>query len=161
MKIAIASDHAGYALKEELKSQIESGLHREVLDFGTDSEESCDYPDFAVKVVHAVQAKEVEFGMLVCSTGIGMSISANKFEGIRAAKCNTAVEATMAREHNDANILCLGARGLPEELAMQIVKAFLMTDASKEERHARRVAKIEGNESMNLSEMLSRRAPKE
>ncbi len=142
MKISIASDHAGYELKEELKDFLERSLHKDVLDFGTDSEESCDYPDFAAKVSKSVFSGESELGILICGTGIGMSIAANKFDGIRAARCVTAVDATMAREHNDANVLCLGARTVNLDIAKQIVTAFLMTDASKEERHKRRIAKI-------------------
>lgn len=157
MRIAIAADHAGYGLKEEIKYTIERELNAKVTDFGTDSENSVDYPDYAQKVAQAIQRKEADLGILICGTGIGMSIAANKFEGIRAARCCTAVDATMAREHNDANVLTLGARTMDEAQAMQIVKAFLLTDSSAEERHLKRIAKIEGLESLNLSEMLKRR----
>jgi ribose 5-phosphate isomerase B len=161
MKIAIASDHAGFSLKEEIKDMVSRELHREVIDFGTDSEERCDFPDFAAKVAHAMQEKQADFGILMCGTGIGMSIAANKFEGIRAAKCNSAVEATLARGHNDANVLCLGGRMLSQEAAFQIVKAFLMSDPEPVERYKLRNQKLEGLESMNLAEMLSRRRPKQ
>ncbi len=157
MKIAIGSDHAGFALKEDLKYDIDRNLNATVVDVGTTSDASVDYPDFAEKVAHLVQSKEVDFGILICGTGTGMSIAANKFEGIRAAKCNSAVEATLARQHNDANILCLAARTVDEELAMQMIKAFAMTDFSAEERHVRRLSKITGLECANHDEMRKKR----
>jgi ribose 5-phosphate isomerase B len=157
MKLAIGSDHAGYALKEAVKFALEHDFNATIIDVGTNSEESCDYTDYAEKVVRLIQRKEADLGILVCGTGIGMSIAANKFEGIRAAKCNSAVEATLTRQHNDANILCLGSRFMDEELAMQIVKAFIMTDFSGEERHMRRLAKVTGLECINHDEMRKKR----
>jgi len=157
MKIAIGSDHAGFALKEDLKYAIDRDLNAVIVDVGTNSEQSVDYPDYAEKVVRLVQQKQVDFGILICGTGIGMSIAANKFEGIRAAKCNSAVEATLTRQHNDANILCLASRTVDNELAMQIVKAFAMTDFSAEERHVRRLSKITSLECANHDEMRKKR----
>ncbi|MFA5247278.1 MAG: ribose 5-phosphate isomerase B [Candidatus Micrarchaeia archaeon] len=157
MKIAIGSDHAGFSLKEDLKYKLDRDMNATVIDVGTTSEESVDYPIFAEKVVRLVQKKDVDFGILICGTGIGMSIAANKFEGIRAAKCNSAVEATLTRQHNDANILCLASRTVDEEIAMQIVKAFSMTDFSAEERHVRRLSMITGLECTNYDEMRKKR----
>jgi ribose 5-phosphate isomerase B len=157
MRIAVGSDHAGYALKEDLKYEIDRDMHATVVDVGTNSDQSVDYPDFAEKVVRLVQGKDVDFGILICGTGIGMSIAANKFEGIRAAKCNSAVEATLTREHNDANILCLASRTTDAELAMQMVKAFAMTDFSGEERHVRRLSKLASLECLNHDEMRKKR----
>jgi len=157
MKIAIGSDHAGFTLKEDLKYQLDRDMNATIVDVGTNSEESVDYPVFAEKVVRLVQSKDVDFGILICGTGIGMSIAANKFEGIRAAKCNSAVEATLTRQHNNANILCLASRTVDNELAMQIVKAFSMTDFSAEERHVRRLSMIAGLECTNHDEMRRKR----
>src|SRR3989338_5045568 len=110
MKIALGADHAGYKLKEEVKDVLERELHAQVTDFGTTNDQPADYPDYAQKVARAVQNKEADLGILICGTGMGMSIAANKFEGIRAARCATAIDATMARQHNDANVLTLGGR---------------------------------------------------
>ena len=141
MKIAIGSDHAGFSLKEEIKLDlIEEGY--EVEDFGTDSLASCDYPDYAKKVADAVVRGSSKFGILICGTGIGMSIVANKTKGIRAALCSSSETACLARSHNHANVLCLAARFLGEEEAKQIVSAFLAT-SEEEGRHRIRVNKIE------------------
>ena len=127
-KIFIGADSAGYVLKEELKKQIEE-LGYDVCDFGTDSEESCHYPIFASKVCEAVQAApDSSFGILVCGTGIGMSMCANKYNGIRAAVCSDTFSAKMTRRHNDANVLCLGARVIGSCLAEDIVDIFLESD---------------------------------
>ncbi|MCK5282980.1 MAG: ribose 5-phosphate isomerase B [Nanoarchaeota archaeon] len=140
MKVIIGSDHGGYGLKEKLKEYLASkGIDLE--DMGTNSEESCDYPDYAAKAAKKVQ-ETGNTGILVCGTGIGMSMAANKFKGIRAALCYDEYTARMAREHNDANILCLGERTTKDEDAKKIVDVFLATDSSKEERHKRRVNKI-------------------
>ena len=121
MKISIASDHGGYILKEAVKKHlIEKGY--EVKDFGTDSLASCDYPDFGKPAAEAVAAGEVDKGILICTTGIGMSILANKIKGIRAALCADTVSARLTREHNDANILVMGAGLVGEILAMSIVQ---------------------------------------
>jgi ribose 5-phosphate isomerase B len=140
MKIALASDHAGYAEKERLKPLLtELGL--EVEDFGTVNEESVDYPDYARKVAEAVAGGEAEQGVLVCGSGTGMAISANKVQGVRAAVAWSVETARLARQHNDANVLALGARTTPLEEIPKIVRAWF---AQKFDggRHAARVEKI-------------------
>jgi len=144
LKIAIGSDHAGYALKEELREWLSEA--NDVLDMGTDSEQSVHYPDFARKVCEAVRAKEAELGILVCGTGLGMAISANKFPGIRAVVCSDPFSARMGREHNDANVLCIGARVVGPGLAADIVSAFLSGKFAGG-RHSIRVQKIADIES--------------
>jgi len=139
-RIAIASDHAGFSLKESIKKYLDK-LGFEVEDFGTYSEESVDYPDFAVKVAEALKNKKFERGILICGTGIGMSISANKVPGIRAALCYNTKTAKLSREHNDANILTLGGRMIGEKEAKRIVDVWLKTK-SLGERYLRRVEKI-------------------
>lgn len=138
--IAIGSDHGGFHLKEEIKKRL-SELGYEYRDYGTDSGESCDYPDFAAAVGNAVAHGECERGILVCGTGIGVSISANKIHGIRAALCGDCFSAEMSRRHNDANILCLGERVTGTGLALKIVETYLETPFEGG-RHARRVGKI-------------------
>jgi ribose 5-phosphate isomerase B len=140
MKIAIGSDHAGFELKEKVKQHLlKKGM--EVEDQGTVNTESVDYPDFARKVAHEVADQRADFGVLVCGSGIGMAISANKVAGIRAANVSTEIEAQLSREHNDANIVAIGARIVKEGQAMDIVDRFLTT-AFAHGRHDQRVAKI-------------------
>lgn len=140
MKIIIGSDHGGYSLKEKLiKHLVEKGY--EVEDYGTTNEESVDYPDYAQKVGEAVASGKAEQGILVCGTGIGMSIAANKVKGVRAALCDNCYSAQKAREHNNANVMCLGERVLGYGLAEQIVDTYLATDFLGG-RHAKRVEKI-------------------
>lgn len=140
MKIAIASDHAGLALKLELVKALREQDHQ-LEDFGTHSGESVDYPDFATRVARAVGNGEVKLGILICGTGIGMSIVANKYRGVRAALCTTEFEAKMARAHNDANVLCLGQRVVGPGLATAILHAFLQAPFEGG-RHEKRVQKI-------------------
>ena len=140
MKIALGCDHGGYAMKEDIKKQLE-GLGHEVKDCGTYSTESCDYPIFGEAAARAVASGECEYGIVVCTTGIGISIAANKVKGIRAALCGDCYSAEMTRRHNDANILAMGARVLGTGLALKIVDTFLTTDFEGG-RHARRVALI-------------------
>lgn len=140
MKIAIGSDHAGFRLKEFLKDFLRES-ECEVVDFGTDSEESVDYPDFAFKVCESIVKQDVQFGILICGTGLGMSIAANKVKGIRASLCNDLFAARCAREHNDANVLCMGGRVLGEALAKEIVKIWLNGEFQGG-RHERRIQKI-------------------
>ena len=137
---AIGSDHGGYELKRAVMRHLaERGI--EYRDFGTFSSESCDYPDYGEAVGRAVASGECERGIVICGTGIGISISANKVRGVRCALCGDCYSAQMAREHNDANMLALGARVLGEGLALKIVDTFL--DSSfLGGRHARRVGKI-------------------
>lgn len=138
MKIAIGSDHGGYELKLEIIKHLqERGF--EVTDYGCDSTASCDYPIYAKAVAEAVSTKEQELGILVCGTGIGMSMAANKVEGVRAALCSDCFSAQATREHNNANVLCLGARTLGPGLALMIVDYFVDTPFSNDERHIRRI----------------------
>src|SRR6266545_707862 len=122
MRIAIASDHAGFALKEKLRAGLAEEGH-EIIDFGTDSGQPCDYPDFAQAAARAVSDGRCDRGVLVCSTGIGMAMAANKVTGVRAAPGEREDEVRLARQHNDANVLTLGARHLDEAGAMQLVRA--------------------------------------
>ena len=138
--IALGADHAGYELKEALKSWlINHGYH--VLDLGTHSTESVDYPDYAILVGEAVADHKVERGLLVCGTGIGMTITANKVRGVRAALCGDLYTARMSREHNDANVLVLGGRLMGADMSADILRVWLETDFAGG-RHARRVGKI-------------------
>ena len=140
--IAIGSDHGGFELKKAIMKHLaEKGV--EVKDFGTYTSESCDYPDYGHAVAKAVAAGEFECGILICGTGIGISISANKVPGIRAALCTDCFCAEATRLHNNANILCLGGRVVGEGLALKIVDTFLATPFSNDERHIRRISKIE------------------
>jgi len=141
MKIAIGSDHAGYELKYHLLNEL-MRIDYDVIDCGTDSEVPVDYPDFAYKVCKLVQVGAVQFGIVICGTGVGISIAANKMKGIRAALCHTEFSARLARQHNDANVLALGGRITGKYLALEIVKVFLSAEFSKEERHQRRIDKI-------------------
>ena len=140
MKIAIGADHAGFSLKEQLRLKL-AGEGYEVVDFGTDSPESCDYPDFAQSVGRDVAQGRSDRGILVCSTGIGMAMAANKVDGVRAAPAESADEVTFTRRHNDANVLTLGAKYLDAQRAMELIDIFLKTEFAGG-RHARRVAKI-------------------
>lgn len=140
MRIAIASDHAGFALKESLRRKLLDEGH-EVLDFGTNSLESCDYPDFAQAAAREVAAGRCDRGILVCYTGIGMAMAANKVAGVRAAPVEREEEVQLTRQHNDANVLALGAKFVGEEQAAALVDIFLNTEFQGG-RHARRVAKI-------------------
>ena len=145
--LAIGSDHGGFALKEELKAHLdERGIAYK--DFGTFSEVSCDYPDVADPLCRAVVAGEYDRGILICGTGIGMSMAANKVSGIRAALCGDCFSAEFTRRHNDANILTLGARVVGPGLALKIIDTFLDTPFEGG-RHARRIAKLADIESRN------------
>ena len=141
--IAIGCDHGGYALKQEvMKHLAERGL--EYKDFGTYSEDSCDYPVYGKAVAHAVADGDCDRGILICGTGIGISITANKVPGIRAALCGDCFSAEATRLHNNANILAMGARVVGAGLALKIVDTFLDTPFSGDERHVRRINMIEG-----------------
>ncbi len=138
--IAIGSDHGGFALKEEIKQHLtERGI--EFIDFGTDSEQSCDYPVYAEKVCNAVVSGEAEKGILCCGTGIGMSMAANKIKGIRCACCGDCFSAEMTRRHNDANVIAMGGRVVGAGLALKMVDLFLDTPFEGG-RHARRVGMV-------------------
>jgi ribose 5-phosphate isomerase B len=147
MKIAIAADHAGFALKEKLRQRL-AGEGHEVVDFGPANPESCDYPDFAQPVARDVAQGRSDRGILVCSTGIGMAIAANKVDGIRAAPAVSEDEVRLIREHNDANVLTIGAKYTDEDHAASLIELFLGTEFTGG-RHARRVAKIAQLEKSN------------
>ncbi|MBW3575905.1 MAG: ribose 5-phosphate isomerase B [Actinobacteria bacterium] len=140
MRIAIGSDHAGLPLKKELVEFLQEGGHQ-VDDLGTTGSESVDYPDFGAAVGRAVSAGDSELGVAVCGTGIGISIAANKVDGVRAAVVHDVTSARLAKEHNDANVVCLGARLVGPEVAQEAVHAFLSA-SWQEGRHAERVDKI-------------------
>ena len=144
MKLAVGSDHAGFGLKEELKDLLESEGHA-VEDCGCYSEESCDYPDFAHKLCDSLQNKKVERGILVCGTGLGMSYTANRHNGIRAALCTNVEMAEMSRAHNDANVLVLGSRITEADVAKKILRAWMETPFDGG-RHLKRILKIDGIE---------------
>ena len=138
--IGIAADHGGFFLKRAIAEEIEAAGYQ-VLDLGTDSEKSVDYPDYAEKLVRAISDGSVKQGVLVCGTGIGISIAANRHMGIRAALCYDKETAVLARQHNDANILCLGGRKTAESQARQLVALFLDTEFEGG-RHERRIEKL-------------------
>ena len=141
MKVAIGSDHAGFEMKSCLVLELgNKGI--EIIDCGTNSSASVDYPDYAGKVCGLVTSKKVEFGIVICSTGIGISIAANKIHGIRAALCHTEFSARMARQHNNANVLALGGCVLGKNLALAIAEVFLSEPFSHGERHIRRIDKM-------------------
>ena len=140
MKIVIGSDHRGVEIKRRL-SELLRTTGNEVLDIGTDGAESVDYPDFAYEVAKRVGKGEMERGLLICGTGIGMSMAANKVRGVRAAACQDVLTAEMSRRHNDANVLCLSADLLGEDQMMQMIRIWLETPFEGG-RHARRVEKI-------------------
>ncbi|CCV64820.1 Ribose 5-phosphate isomerase B [Alteracholeplasma palmae J233] len=143
MKIALGSDHAGFKLKEELKTYL-SSKKIEVLDLGTNSEDSVDYPDYGKKVGHAVVEKSADLGIVVCGTGIGISIAANKVKGVRAALVYDELTGKLAKEHNNANVIALGGRTTSTKDAYKIVDAFL--NATFEQRHQKRLDKLEEEE---------------
>ena len=149
MKIAIACDHGGLNLKNAVIAYLEKNGH-EVVNFGTDTKDSCDYPDFAVQAAEAVASGKCDRGILICGTGVGISLSANKVKGIRCVVCSEPYSAKLSREHNDTNILAFGARVVGQSLAEMIVDAF-MDGVYEGGRHARRVemiAKIENGEEL-------------
>ena len=140
--IALGCDHGGYPLMKEVIKYLDEAKI-EYKNFGTQSEDSCDYPVFAKAVAGAIVNGECEKGILICGTGIGISIAANKVKGVRAALCHDCFSAKATRQHNDANILAMGARVVGAGLAVEIVKNFLETPFSNEERHIRRINMIE------------------
>ncbi len=142
MRIAIGADHGGYPLNERVIKELDAAGH-EILDFGTHvGSRPDDYPDYALKVGQAIQDKQAEIGVLICGSGVGAAVAANKLLGIRAALCGDTYSAHQSREHDDCNVLCLGARVTGEELALEIVLAFVAARFTGEERHRRRLAKI-------------------
>lgn len=142
MRIAIGADHGGFPLNERVIQELQSAGH-ELIDFGThDGSIPDDYPDYAKQVGEAVQNNAAEIGILVCGSGVGAAVAANKLRGIRAALCGDTYSARQSREHDDCNVLCLGARVVGVELALEIVRAFVSARFTGEERHRRRLAKV-------------------
>ena len=141
MRVALGADHRGFALKERLKRMLTAGGHR-VTDFGTDSATSCDYPDYACRVARAVARGRFGRGILICSTGIGMSIAANRVPGVRAALCHTPGQAELSRRHNRSNVLCLGADVITGPIALWVVRRWLASEFEGG-RHRRRIGKLE------------------
>lgn len=159
MKIALGADHAGFELKQQIKQHLAAQKGIEIDDRGTVSNESVDYPDFAREVGEDVVGKKADLGILVCGTGIGMSIAANKVPGVRAANVSTVEEAQLSREHNDANVLTLGGRTLQPQTAIEIVDKWLHT-AFLGGRHQRRVDKIAAIEREEAQKIASKTANK-
>ncbi len=148
MKIAIGADHAGYPLNERVIEELRGAGH-ELIDFGThDGSVPDDYPDYARLIGEAVQNQAAEIGILVCGSGVGAAVAANKMHGIRAALCSDTYSARQSREHDDCNVLCLGARVVGVELALEVLRAFVAARFTGEERHLRRLAKIAAMESV-------------
>jgi ribose 5-phosphate isomerase B len=141
MRVAIAADHAGFPLKDIILETVES-TGNETIDMGTNSSDPVDYPDYAEIIGRAIQKGEVDRGILICGSGVGAAIAANKMRGIRAGLCHDTYSAHQSVEHDDTNVLALGARVIGVELAIEIVKAFLKASFSGEERHQRRVNKV-------------------
>jgi ribose 5-phosphate isomerase B len=144
MKIALSSDHRGFNAKEHVKESL-LNLGHEVLDFGCNSNQSCDYPDLGFQAAEAVASGDCDRGILFCGTGVGMSIAANKVRGVRAAAVHDELTTMMSRKHNDANVLCLSADLMGEELIRRVIAVFLGTEFEGG-RHKRRVEKISGYE---------------
>ena len=143
MRIAIGADHAGYELKEHLKATLAADGHT-VVDCGTDSTDSVDYPDYADIACKRLSGDDDDIAILICGSGIGISIMANRYAHIRAALCETENTAGRARSHNHANVLCLGAQIVSEDLAVKMIKTFLSTPTDNGERHLRRIKKLCG-----------------
>jgi ribose 5-phosphate isomerase B len=148
IKIAIGADHGGYPLNEQIIKELSDAGH-ELIDFGThDGSQPDDYPDYAVKVGQAIQNGEAEIGIIICGSGVGAAVAANKLKGVRAALCGDTYSAHQCREHDDCNVLCLGARVTGVELALEIVRAFVAARFTGEERHRRRLNKVAAIEDM-------------
>ena len=142
MKIAVGADHGGYPLNERVIAELRAHGH-EITDFGThDGSIPDDYPDYAKQVGEAVQTGAAEIGILICGSGVGAAVAANKLRGIRAALCGDTYSGHQSREHDDCNVLCLGARVIGVELALEIMRAFVAAKFTGEERHVRRLAKV-------------------
>lgn len=142
MRIALASDHAGYALKEQLRVHLINSGH-DVLDVGTHAEKPVDYPDMARSLGKAIQGGEADRGLLICGSGVGACVAANKMRGVRAGLCHDTYSARQGVEHDDMNVLCLGARVIGYELARELIRAYLSARFTGEERHVRRLKKVE------------------
>ena len=149
MKVALGCDHAGFALKDTVAQQIKQ-LGHEVVDMGTFSPERTDYPDYADKVARAVASHQAERGVLICGSGVGVCVAANKTKGVRASICHDAYSAQQAVEHDNLNVLCLGARIIGPSLAEELVTRFLHASFSQEQRHQNRLQKIQAIEEKNF-----------
>ena len=149
MRIAVGTDHAGFPLKEPAIAELES-LGHEVLDLGTDSTKAVDYPDYAQAVGEAVMRGEAERGLLLCGSGVGACVAANKVPGVRAATCHDTFSAHQGVEDDDVNVLCLGARVIGEELAIEVIRAWVQARFSNAERHKRRLGKVKAIEAQYL-----------
>ena len=145
MRVALAADHAGFSLKTKIAAYLEEAGF-EILDLGTHNEEPADYPDFARAIAKALQQQEADRGILICGSGVGACVAANKMSTIRAGLCHDTYSAHQGVEHDDINVLCLGARVIGEELARELVSAFLAASFTGEERHRRRLDKIKAME---------------
>ena len=154
MRIAIGADHAGFDLKNSVVEYVR-GTGNTVHDLGTYNSEPVDYPDLARKVCEAMQQGKADLGILVCGSGVGASVAANKFFGIRAAICHDTYTAHQGREHDDVNVLCMGSRVIGESLALEIVRTWLDASFSHEERHQRRLDKVLDIEKENFAEKTS------
>lgn len=141
MRIALGCDHAGFPLKQRVASLVQSAGH-EIIDCGTDSNCAVDYPDYARKVGETIIAGKADRGILVCGSGVGVSVAANKIPGIRAAICHDTYSAHQGVEHDSMNVLCIGARIVGEEVATELIRAFLNAQFTQEERHVRRLNKM-------------------
>ena len=152
MRIIVGADHGGFPLNERVIEELRAAGH-EITDFGThDGTQPDDYPDYALSIGKAVQSGAVDIGILICGSGVGASVAANKLRGVRAALCGDTYSAHQSREHDDCNVLCLGARVVGQELALEIMRAFVAARFTGEERHRRRLAKINAiEEGMNKS----------
>jgi ribose 5-phosphate isomerase B len=139
--LAVASDHAGYELKQFLIKNLKDNLN--IIDFGTNNSASCDFPDYAKEVCNYILENKTFKGLLICGSGVGMSIAANKIHGIRASNVTDEVTAIQSVEHNDVNVLCLGSNNVSKENALSIVKKFLISEFIKEDKYIRRVKKLE------------------
>jgi ribose 5-phosphate isomerase B len=149
MRIAVGCDHAGFPLKGQAIAELQR-LGHDVLDLGTDSAEAVDYPDFAQAVAEAVMRGEAERGLLICGSGVGASVAANKVPGVRAATCHDTFSARQGVEDDDMNVLCLGARVIGPQLALDVIRAWEAARFSNAERHARRLAKVKALEERYL-----------
>lgn len=150
MRIAIAGDHRGFELKKRLVASL-TKLSHDVVDMGTHVQESCDYPDLAFVVAEAVGQGKADRGILICGTGIGMCMAANKVVGARAANCHDLITAELCRRHNDANIICISGDLLGEDLVERLVRTWLVTDFETNSRHSRRVDKIKAYEASHIA----------
>ena len=139
-KVAVASDHAGYELKQYILNNLDKNI--EINDFGTESSESCDFPDYASKVCEFILENQDYRGILICGSGVGMSIAANKFSGIRAANVTDEITTIQSVEHNNVNVLCLGANNVNNETAKNLISVFLSANFSNEDRYLRRINKL-------------------